>query len=196
VDAYLSGLEDLVRGGGDASAVHSVASFFLSRVDAEVARRTGRATSADGGASVAVWQAKAAYGLFDETCVSPRWGRLADAGANVQRLLWASTAPKDPGLGDTLYVDALIGPRTITTLPEPTIAAFVDHGRLERTLDGETDAARDQLAKVAADGVALDDVAATLERAGIASFQKAFDEAVSVVERHLDGGGRHRGDGA
>ena len=131
IGAYRSGLEEYAGAGGDVGGVHSVASFFVSRVDTEVDQRleaigTDEALELRGQAAVA--QAKLAYRLFTERFSGPRWQRLARLGAHLQRPLWASTSTKNPTYPDTLYVDQLIGPNTVNTLPEPTIAAFEDHG--------------------------------------------------------------------
>src|ERR687897_2585428 len=156
VDAYLSGLETLAEGGGDLASVHSVASFFVSRVDTEVDRRldaigTGDALALKGQAAVA--QAKLAYRLFRDRFAGERWERLAARGAQVQRPLWASTSTKNPSYPDTLYVDSLIGPDTVNTLPEPTIAAFEDHGTLARSLDRGADEAQAVMHTLAEVGV-------------------------------------------
>ena len=138
-----AGLESTER-GGDPSSVHSVASFFVSRVDTEVDRRletagTDEALAVRGQAAIA--QAKLAYRLFREQFSGERWQRLAGLGAHRQRPLWASTSTKDPAYPDTRYVDELIGPDTVNTLPEVTMAAFADHGTLARTIDTGVDEA-------------------------------------------------------
>ncbi|HEU4897787.1 MAG TPA: transaldolase [Actinomycetota bacterium] len=185
IEAYLSGLETFARGGGDLASVHSVASFFVSRVDTEVDRRldvigTGDALALRGQAAVA--QAKLAYRLFGDRFAGRRWERLAARGAQPQRPLWASTSTKNPAYPDTLYVDSLIGPDTVNTLPEPTIAAFEDHGTLARTIDsgvGDAEAVKDGLAEV---GVDMDDVGRTLEDQGVASFHESFAHVLQVLE--------------
>ena len=138
--------------GADLSAVHGVASFFVSRVDTEVDRRleaigTGEALALRGRAAVA--QAKLAYQLFREAHTGERWERLADRGARVQRPLWASTSTKNPAYPDTLYVDSLIGPDTVNTLPESTLQAFEDHGTLARMIDVEMPDAREIMRRLA-----------------------------------------------
>ena len=188
IDAYLSGLEALVRAGGDLSRVHSVASFFVSRVDTEVERLLGgrhqRVPPRLHG-TVAVAQAKVAYQLFRAAFTSERWAPLAAAGANAQRPLWASTSTKDASLGDTLYVDQLVGPDTVTTLPEATIAAFDDHGIVRRTIDADVDQARATLQDAAASGIDFDDVGITLEDRGVASFAESFAAAVDTLQDRL-----------
>ena len=177
IEAYVSGLETLAGQGGDLAAVHSVASFFVSRVDTEVDRGldavgTPEARALRGHAAVA--QAKLAYQLFRDRFSGERWARLARLGAQVQRPLWASTSAKDPAYPDTLYVDGLIGPDTVNTLPEVTIAAFEDHGRLARTIDAGVDEAGAVLRRLANVGIDMDDVGRTLEAAGVASFHESF----------------------
>jgi transaldolase len=185
IDAYLTGLETLAKGGGDLASVNSVASFFVSRVDTEVDRRldaiaTNDALALKGQAAVA--QAKLAYRLFGDRFSGPRWKALAARGARVQRPLWASTSTKNPASPDTLYVDGLIGPDTVNTLPEATIAAFEDHGTLARTIDSGVDhagAVMDRLAKV---GVDMDDVGRTLEDQGVAGFHQSFAHVLQALE--------------
>jgi transaldolase len=181
LEAYLSGLESLSRNGGDLSSVHSVASFFVSRVDTEVDRRlqergTGQVETLCGRAAVA--QAKLAYRLFRETHSGERWNRLAANGARVQRPLWASTSTKNPRYPDTLYVDQLIGPDTVNTLPENTLRAFEDHGTLGRTIDVNVADADRVMQRIANEGVDMDAVGQALEDEGIAVFQESFDHVL------------------
>jgi transaldolase len=185
MDAYLGGLEDLAATpGADLSRVASVASFFISRVDTEVDRRLEAIGSPEALAlrgRAAVVQGKLAYQQFLETFGGPRWEALAARGARVQRPLWASTSTKNPAYPDTLYVDELIGPDTVNTLPDATIEAFADHGTVARTIDADLDRATDEWARLRAVGVDLDDVGDTLEREGVAAFQKSFDELIDVL---------------
>ncbi|HEY8526105.1 MAG TPA: transaldolase [Acidimicrobiales bacterium] len=181
IEAYLSGLE---ARAGDLSGVASVASFFVSRVDTEVDRRleeigTPEALALRGKAAVA--QAQCAYALFRERFQGPRWEALAARGARVQRPLWASTSTKNPAYPDTLYVDPLIGPDTVNTMPEGTLEAFEDHGTLARTVDADPDAARATLDAIGTVGVDLDDVSRVLEDQGVASFAKSFDELITTL---------------
>jgi transaldolase len=185
IDAYLSGLETLAQRGGDLASVHSVASFFVSRVDIEVDRRlevigTGDALALRGQAAVA--QAKLAYRLFGDRFADQRWERLAARGAQVQRPLWASTSTKNPSYPETLYVDSLIGPDTVNTLPETTIAAFEDHGTIARTIDTGVDHASAVMHALAEVGVDMDDVGRTLEDHGVASFHQSFAHVLQVLE--------------
>jgi transaldolase len=175
-EAYLRGLERLSTTGGDPGRVHSVASFFVSRVDSETDRRLADRGRDDLRGKLAIANAKLAYQQYRELFSGARWQALAAQGATKQRCLWASTSTKDPRYRDTLYVDELIGPETITTMPEETIAAFQDHGRVERRLETELDAARQVLKDLSSAGIEYDDIVATLEREGIEKFNAAFNE--------------------
>ncbi len=182
MEAYVAGLEAY---DGDLSHVTSVASFFVSRVDTEVDQRleaigTDAALALRGKAAVA--QAQLAYSRFQAKFSGPRWQALADRGAKVQRPLWASTSTKNPAYVDTLYVDTLIGPDTVNTMPEATLEAFDDHGTLARTIDADPAAAAQALAAIADAGVDLDDVSRVLEDQGVASFAKSFDELIASLE--------------
>jgi len=194
IDAYLSGLETLTDAGGDPSTVRSVASFFVSRVDREVDRRLeavggGAALGLRGRAAVA--QAKLAYQLFQERFSGERWERLARLGAHRQRPLWASTSTKNPSYPDTVYVDSLIGPDTVNTLPENTISHFEDHGTLARTIDIDVDVADDTMRRLAALGVDMDDVGLTLEHEGVASFHESFQQVLAVLDGKANHLARH-----
>jgi len=185
IEAYLSGLEVFAERGGDLASVHGVASFFVSRVDTEVDRRldavgTEAARSLRGRAAVS--QAKLAYQLFRTHFAGERWERLAARGGRLQRPLWASTSTKNPEYPDTLYVDSLIGPDTVNTLPEATIAAFEDHGRLARTVDSGVDEARRVMEDLAAVGLDMDDVGRTLEDQGVAAFHESFAHVLAALE--------------
>jgi len=186
MEAYIAGLEAYAADpSADLSRVASVASFFISRVDTEVDRRldaigTPEALSLRGKAAIA--QAKLAYALFRTTFSGPRWERLAARGARVQRPLWASTSTKNPAYPDTLYVDELIGPDTVNTLPDNTVEAFADHGHLGRTIDRNVDEAHEVWERLPAVGIDLDDVCAQLEREGVSSFQKSFTELLEALE--------------
>ncbi len=184
LEAYLGGLETLAGNGGDLSSVHSVASFFVSRVDTEVDRRLEKrgidqAVALRGRAAVA--QAKLAYRLFGQAHSGERWERLAANGARVQRPLWASTSTKNPLYPDTVYVDQLIGPDTVNTLPENTIRAFEDHGTLARTIDVNVADAEHVMQAVAMAGVDMDAVGRTLESEGIAAFQESFTHVLGTL---------------
>jgi len=185
IEAYLRGLESFVDGGGDPSTVHSVASFFVSRVDTEVDRRldalgTDEALGLRGRAAVA--QAKLAYALFERQFSGARWQRLSDLGAHRQLPLWASTSTKNPAYPDTRYIDELIGPDTVNTLPETAIAAFEEHGTLARTIDAGLEDASDVMRRLAAVGVDMDDVGLTLEDNGVAGFHEAFEHMLGSLD--------------
>jgi transaldolase len=184
IEAYLSGLETFTAAGGDPATVHSVASFFVSRVDTEVDRRLD-VIGTDGAARLrgmaAVAQARLAYLLYCGEFSGQRWERIARQGARLQRPLWASTSTKDPAYVDTRYVDELIGPDTVNTLPESTIAAFEDHGRLGRTIDAGVQEAVEVMQRLAATGVDMDDVGLVLEAQGVAGFTTSFDQVFAEL---------------
>jgi transaldolase len=182
MEAYIGGLE---AHEGDLSHIASVASFFVSRVDTEVDRRledigTDEALALRGKAAVA--QAQLAYSRFTATFSGPRWDALAARGARVQRPLWASTSTKNEAYSDTLYVDTLIGPDTVNTMPEATLEAVEDHGTLARTVDADPDAAQATLDAISAAGVDIDEVSRVLEDQGVATFAKSFDELIATLE--------------
>jgi transaldolase len=192
IEAYMAGLEQFVASGAtDLSGVRSVASFFVSRVDTEVDRRldtlaaqapperAAEIRSLRGTAAVA--QARRAYELFVERFAGPRWEALAAKGATVQRPLWASTSTKNPAYPDLAYVDTLIGPDTVNTMPDETVADFLDHGTVARTVDADPSAAHDALERIRAADIDMADVAATLEDEGVASFAKSFDELIQKL---------------
>jgi transaldolase len=174
-EAYLRGLERLVADGGDPSRVASVASFFVSRVDTEADRRLDALGGHDAlKGKLAVANAKLAYRRCREVFAGARWESLAAKGASSQRCLWASTSTKDPRYSDVKYVEELIGPDTVNTLPAKTIRAFQEHGKVGPTLDRDYDEADRLLEQLARVGVDYDDVTATLERDGVAAFEKSF----------------------
>jgi transaldolase len=185
MEAYLAGLESFAAAGGDLSTVHSVASFFLSRVDTEVDRRlevigTEEALRLRGRAAVA--QAQLAYRRFRDVFNGSRWRALAAKGATLQRPLWASTSTKNPAYDDLLYVNTLIGPDTVNTMPEATLDAFDDHGLVARTVDADGDVAQRTLDAISDAGVDLDGVSRQLEEEGVAAFAKSFDELMATLE--------------
>lgn len=192
IDAYLDGLEARARAGGALDHVSSVASFFVSRVDTETDARLDAliaaapteqrsALAALKGRS-AVANAKLAYRLFRERFSGPRWDALSAQGARLQRPLWASTSTKNPAYRDVMYVEQLIGPDTVDTLPPATLEAFRDHGVVARTLDADVAGAERLLADVERAGISLRDVTDTLLAKGLASFQKSFDTLVAGLE--------------
>jgi transaldolase len=189
IEAYLAGLETLAAAGGDLSVVHSVASFFVSRVDTEVDRRIGKLGQTPAGieGKAAVAQARLAYETFRRSFSGPRWEALARRGAHVQRPLWASTSTKNAAYPDLLYVDSLIGPDTVNTMPDATVEAFVDHGKPARTVDVDLDGARGHLERLAEIGVDMADVARVLEDEGVASFSKSFEQLLQALTDKANG---------
>jgi transaldolase len=180
-EAYLRGLERLAAAGGDPSRVHSVASFFVSRVDTETDRRLAAAGRDDLKGQLGIANAKLAYQQYKELFSGGRWETLAARGATAQRCLWASTSTKDPSLPDTLYVEELIGPETISTMPAETIRAFQDHGRVEERLESDLPEAQYLFNQLYAAGIDYDDVVAVLEREGIDKFVASFDELLHGI---------------
>jgi transaldolase len=184
MEAYIHGLERFAEGGGDVSKVHSVASFFVSRVDTETDKRLeaigGDALQLRGKLGIA--NAKLAYQSYLETFSGPRWDALEAKGATKQRCLWASTSTKNPDYRDVLYVEELIGPATVNTMPEETIAAFQDHGKAAVTLTEGIDEARKLLDDMRAAGIDYDDVVETVEREGVDKFIASLDELKQGIE--------------
>ena len=186
VEAYLSGLEDRAKAGHALSPVASVASFFVSRVDSEIDKRldaiaTPEALALRGKAAIA--NAQLAYQLFRERFSGPRWDALAANGAQVQRPLWASTGTKNPAYSDVVYVEALIGPHTVNTLPPATLDAFRDHGTVTRTVDTDHAGAARAITQIEALGISLNAVTDQLLIEGLASFQKSFDSLLGGIEK-------------
>lgn len=182
IEAYLAGLEDRLARGLSIDGVASVASFFISRVDSEVDRLlelSGAPESSRG--RTAVVQGRLAFQLFRERFSGSRWQALADVGARVQRPLWASTSTKNPAYPDTLYVDQLIGPDTVNTLPDSTVDAFDDHGTVARTVDTDPVADRRFWNELPALGVDMDAVGRKLEDEGLASFVASFDDLLATL---------------
>jgi transaldolase len=190
MEAFLAGLEQARDNGHDLSAIGSVASFFVSRVDTEVDKRLDRigsdaARALKGRAAVA--NARLAYQHYERVFSSPRWQALADAGAHPQRPLWASTSVKDPTYRDTMYVEELIAPGVVNTMPEETITAYADHGDTRAdTVTGSYDDARRVLDELAALEIDYDDVTAVLEREGVDKFEASWRELLKSVEGQLE----------
>lgn len=190
-DAHMAGLEALKAAGGDVSRVHGVASIFVSRIDtqidAEIDRRLAAGPGPDAAAlralrgQVAIANAKVAYQHYLKMIEGPRWKALAEAGARPQRLLWASTGTKDPAYADVLYVETLVGPDTINTMPPKTLAAFRDHGQVRPTLTAGLEEAQQKLADAERLGLDLDGVTARLIEAGVAQFAEAFDHLLAAI---------------
>ena len=182
IEAYLRGLERLVGVGGDPSTVHSVASFFVSRVDSETDRRLDELGREDLKGRLGIANARLAYQQYKHAFAGARWERLAARGATAQRCLWASTSTKDPSYRDTLYVEELLGRETISTMPEETIRAFQDHGRVEPRLESGIDDALALLAALAGAGVDYDDIVAQLEHEGIQKFVDSLSKIFARLE--------------
>lgn len=181
--SYIRGLQRLVAEGGDPSTVASVASFFVSRIDTEADRRLDELGGHDHlKGKLAVANAKLAYQRYKELFSGPQWEYLESKGATPQRVLWASTSVKNPDYPDTLYVEELIGPDTVNTMPEETIEAFQDHGKPRPLLESELEQAHKVLADLAEAGVDYKDVTDTLEREGVEKFADAFDELLAALE--------------
>lgn len=186
MDAYIEGLETLAAtSGGSLSEVASVASFFISRVDTEIDKRLLAIGTSDSLAlcgTAAISQAKLAYQLFSQTFSGPRWAALVRRGARVQRPLWASTSTKNPAYPDTLYVDQLIGPDTVNTLPDNTMLAFNDHGTPSPTIETEMDLAHSRWHALTDLGVDVSAVADQLEDEGVRLFQQSFTELIDALK--------------
>lgn len=182
-EAYLSGLEARAAAGMELRHVASVASFFVSRVDSVVDQRLERIGERELRGKIAVANSKLTYEVFRRTFSGSRWDRLEDLGAMKQRVLWASTSTKNPAYPDTLYVDNLIGPDTVNTAPLETIEAFLDHGRLEKTIDDGLAEAHRQIGRLAEIGVDLDEITEQLQIDGVKAFAASFDSLLSSIEK-------------
>ncbi|MGR6973949.1 transaldolase [Streptomyces cynarae] len=193
MDAYLAGLEKARAAGLDLSAIHSVASFFVSRVDTEIDKRltklgTDEALALKGRAALA--NARLAYEAYEKAFASERWSALEKAGAGRQRPLWASTGVKDPAYKDTLYVDELVAPGTVNTMPEATLTATADHGDIQGdTVTGGYEQARADLAAVERLGISYDEVVKQLEDEGVAKFETAWQDLLDAVTKSLNSKG-------
>jgi transaldolase len=184
-EAYVRGLERLVEDGGDPSTVHSVASFFVSRVDTEADRRLDEIGGHDDlKGKLGIANAKLAYQRYKEIFSGERWEQLKAKDATPQRCLWASTSTKNPEYRDVMYVEELIGRHTVNTMPEETIVAFQDHGRVEdNTIERDVDAARKLLDDLREAGVDYDDVVDVLEQEGVKKFADSFEELVGGIRK-------------
>jgi transaldolase len=194
MDAFLAGMEQAQANGHDLSKIGSVASFFVSRVDTEVDKRldkigTPEAQALHGLAAVA--NAQLAYKTYEEVFAGERWTKLAGAGAHPQRPLWASTSSKNPAYRDVLYVEDLVAPGTVNTMPEATIKAFADHGAIRAdAVTGSYAAAQKVLDDLAAVGVSYDDVVETLEREAVEKFEASWNELLASVSTQLGAAGQ------
>jgi transaldolase len=187
IEAYMRGLERLVAAGKSPANVQSVASFFVSRVDTEADKRLEAVGNMELQGKLAIANAKLAYANFQEAFSGERWDFLAGKGANVQRPLWASTSVKNPSYRDVMYVEELIGPHTVNTMPDETIEAFQEHGevRSDTVMEG-VDEARKVFADLASAGVDYDDVSLTLEAEGVQKFADSFDELLDGIRAKRD----------
>jgi transaldolase len=181
-DAYIRGVERLIESGGDPTPVGSVASYFVSRVDTEADRRLDEAGHPELKGKLAVANAKLAYQNYKDKFSGPRWEALAAKGATPQWCLWASTSTKNPEYRDVLYVEELIGPKTVNTMPHETVEAFQEHGNVALTLEEGIDEAREVFEQLAAAGVDYADVTDTLEREGVQKFIDSFAELFEGIE--------------
>ncbi|GGT04111.1 transaldolase [Streptomyces cinerochromogenes] len=190
MDAYLSGLEKAKERGLDLSKIHSVASFFVSRVDTEIDKRldgigTDEAKALRGKAALA--NARLAYQAYEEVFSSDRWSALENAGANKQRPLWASTGVKDPAYPDTLYVTELVAPNTVNTMPEATLEATDDHGEITgNTIAGTYEQARADLDALERLGISYDDVVRVLEEEGVEKFEASWNDLLKSTQAELE----------
>jgi len=181
--AYLKGLERRLEAGLDIGSIASVASFFVSRVDTSVDAELERLGNKDLLGKTAIANAKIAYAHFKEIFSGTRWEHLAAGGAHVQRLLWASTGTKNPGYSDTLYVDKLIGPHTVNTLPPATLGKFLDHGQVSPTLEAGLEHAREHIESLKSLGLNLDAITSRLEEEGVKSFSASFDSLMNSISQ-------------
>lgn len=180
-EAYIAGIEHLVHGAEDVSRVASVASFFVSRVDTVVDKELERRGAGELRGKIAIANSKMAYARFRKAFGGGRWRRLAERGARVQRVLWGSTSTKNPHYPATVYVDNLIGPDTVNTMPLETIEAFIRQGTAAPTLEEGLDEAREQLQRLAALGIDLDAITEQLQRDGVKAFADSFESLLGSI---------------
>jgi transaldolase len=186
-EAYIRGVQRYADAGGDLSRMASVASFFVSRVDTEADKRLDAVGGHDElKGTLAIANAKLAYVTYQEVFAGEQWEALRAKGASAQRCLWASTSTKNPAYRDVLYVEELIGPDTVNTMPRETVEAFLDHGNVRESLTEDVDGARRTFEAFAAAGIDYDDVVATLEREGVEKFAKSFEQLFADVEAKRD----------
>jgi transaldolase len=187
IDAFFEGLEKAKANGHDLSKIESVASFFVSRVDSEIDKRLEKLGDTELRGKAGIANARLAYALFEERSATDRWKALKDAGARPQRPLWASTGVKNPDYRDTMYVEELVAPNTVNTMPEPTLDAVADHGEIRGdTIRGAYDEARALMASLKEVGVDYDDVVRVLEEEGVEKFEASWTELLETVKRELE----------
>lgn len=195
VDAWLDGLEQWVASGGDAGRVASVASFFISRIDASIdplLQTIGTPQAAALQGKIAIANARLAYHHYQQMLASPRWLKLAAQGAQSQRLLWASTGVKNPIYRDVMYIEELIGADTVNTVPPATLVAFREHGQVRASLNTDMAAAEQQLAQLAAQNILLDDITAQLLKQGVDVFAAAYEKLLqAIVQQARQASGAH-----
>ena len=189
IDAYMAGLEQAAANGHDIGTIASVASFFVSRVDTEVDKRLTKIGTPEAQAlksKAAIANARLAYELYEERISTPRWQALREAGAKVQRPLWASTSTKDPAFEDTMYVVDLVAPDTVNTMPEATLRATADHGKLRGdTIHGTYDESRKVFADLEKLGISYDDVVRVLEDEGVQKFAASWNQFLGTIESNM-----------
>lgn len=179
--AYIDGLERLAASGGDVSKVASVASFFVSRIDTAVDKQLNALGNKSYCGKTAIAIAKSVYTSYQQIFSGARWDDLAAQGARVQRPLWASTSTKNPEYPDTMYVDNLIGPDTVNTIPPATLQAFLDHGKIALTLEKDIDTVQKLLQALTSLGIDLEAVAQKLQDDGVAAFEKSFESLLQSI---------------
>jgi transaldolase len=189
IDAFMAGLEQALANGRDISGLASVASFFVSRVDTEVDGRLDKIGTPEAAAlrgKAAIANARLAYELYEQRIATPRWQALREAGARVQRPLWASTSTKDPAFEDTMYVVELVAPDTVNTMPEATLRATADHAKLRGdTIQGTYEESRKVFAELEKLGISYDDVVRVLEEEGVQKFAASWNEFLGTIESNM-----------
>jgi transaldolase len=182
-EAYIAGVEKLLEAGGNLARIRSVASVFVSRIDGALDAALAEISNSELQGKIAIANSKVVYASFKKIFSGQRWERLAEAGARVQRPLWASTSTKNPDYPDTLYVDSLIGPDTVNTLPPATLEAFLDHGQVEPTVEDGLEESRAYLAKISNLGVDLDEINLKLLDKGVDAFAEAFESLIACIHK-------------
>jgi transaldolase len=187
IDAFFEGLEKARANGHDLSKIESVASFFVSRVDTEIDKRLEKLGKTDLAGKAGIANARLAYALFEEKFATDRWSALKDAGARPQRPLWASTGVKNPDYRDTMYVEDLVAPQEVNTMPEATLDATADHAEIRgNTIQSHYDGAREVMAALKEAGVDYDDVVRVLEEEGVEKFEASWNELLDTIRGELE----------